>query len=221
VACVAFGQQSLQKGGLIYRFSIFIILFAFPTLANLCHYETWEWDTLKRKSVGHRQVIKQKAEMTKEEKGNVPGCSVCEEDQMEIRIKSLPVVKVCRVFHGRIRQAMEEAMSQGFPISSLIGYRVGKSKGPIDSKGLRTEFSHHSFGTAIDFNAEKNGLYDSCPRFGPECQLIRGGKYRPSEAGSITPDTSLYQALRKAGFRWGGEIQGKQKDFMHFSLDGT
>jgi hypothetical protein len=211
-----------KKGGFIYRTMslLVVILFAQASKANLCHYQTWEWDTINQKSVGHRQVSKQKSQMTSEEKGKVPGCSVCEEDQAELRIKGLPVIKICRIFHDKIRRAIDEARAQGFPIRSVIGYRVGKSKGAIDSRGMRTEFSNHSYGTAIDFNAEKNGLYENCFIFNAKCKLIRGGNYRPGEPAAITPESGIYQSMREAGFRWGGEIQGKQKDFMHFSLDG-
>lgn len=188
--------------------------------ATPCTYDTWEWDTLTKKSVNHRTVTKAKEELDAEEKGTVAGCTVCREDQEEVKIGTLAAVQVCRVFAPKIREALIKAMSDGFPIDTMIGYRVGKSKGPIDSKGRRTQFSNHSYGTAIDINAEKNGLYDNCVQFGPKCKLLRGGRYVAATSGAITPNSAIYRRLIEAGLKWGGEIEAKQKDFMHFSLSG-
>lgn len=188
--------------------------------ADPCTYKTWEWDTVQKKSVHHRTVSKAKAELTKEEQSEVKGCTVCQEDQVDLRIDKHPLFKVCKKFAAQIKRAIEKAQVEGFVIDSIVGYRVGKSKGPIDSAGLRTEFSNHSFGTAVDFNSEKNGLYDFCIRFGPECRLIRGGPYLAERPGSITVKSPIYKSMREVGFKWGGQIAGKQKDFMHFSLNG-
>ncbi len=202
------------------KFLLIAAFFSGPTWGETCTFHTWTWDTLKKKSVGHQKVVKPKLELTPTELGSIKGCTVCEEDQIEVSIAKLPSFKICKVFADSIRQALQRALSAGFPIQSLIGYRVGKSKGPVDAAGLRTEFSNHSYGTAIDINSEKNGLYDNCLTFGPQCRLIRGGKYLATVPGSITRESSVYQAFREARFRWGGEINGRQKDFMHFSLDG-
>ena len=191
-----------------------LLLLVSVSFADKCTYETWDWDSIQRK------VTKSKAELTKEELGNVKGCSVCDEDQVEIHIEQLPPIKICRVFQERITRVIKKTILDGFPISSVVGYRVGKSKGKLNSAGLRTEFSSHSYGTAIDFNIERNGLYDFCLQFGPQCKLIRGGDYRPDVIGTITRTSSLYQAMTVKGFKWGGEIKGQQKDFMHFSLTG-
>jgi hypothetical protein len=185
-----------------------------------CTYETWDWDTVKRRSVHHRHIQKDRSDLSPEERGLIEGCTVCAEDQEEVRIGSLPPFQICRAFKERITRAIKRSLSEGFPITSVIGYRVGRSKGAVNSAGQRTQFSHHSFGTAIDFNAEKNGLYDFCLSFGPQCQRLRGGPYVPGARGTITRDTPLYRAMISEGFRWGGEIKGKQKDFMHFSMDG-
>jgi hypothetical protein len=86
---------------------------------------------------------------------------------------------------------------------------------------LRTRFSNHSFGIAIDVNSASNGLYTNCISFGAQCRLHRGGPWRPaSDTASIAADSRLVRRMRAAGFRWGGEIRGRQKDFMHFSPSG-
>lgn len=185
-----------------------------------CTYETWDWDTIQKKSVNRRKVTKTKSELTAEELGSIPGCTVCEEDQVEIQIKSLPPFKVCRTFKERVSRAISSSMEKGFPVMSVVGYRVGKSKGPLNSSGQRTQFSNHSYGTAIDINSERNGLYDSCVQFSPQCRLLRGGEYRQGAAGTITKASEMYKLMVIEGFKWGGEIDGKQKDFMHFSPSG-
>ncbi|MDQ7050893.1 MAG: hypothetical protein Q9M92_15725 [Enterobacterales bacterium] len=50
--------------------------------------------------------------------------------------------------------------------------------------------------------------------------MRKGGAWNPSQEGSLTRDHPIVLELKKAGFKWGGEIQGKQKDFMHFSPTG-
>lgn len=203
-----------------FLYFILILLTSRQAFAERCTYNTWEWDTVAKKAVHHQKVTKLKADLSDLERGETSGCTVCEEDQTEIRLDGLPVFKICKTFQDRIIRAINKSRSHGFPIHSIVGYRVGKSKGPLSASGLRTQFSNHSFGTAIDFNSEKNGLYDSCVQFGPECKLLRGGEYRRDMPGSITQESILYKAMLNEGLKWGGEINGKQKDFMHFSIDG-
>lgn len=215
------GNRTLGLGGFLI-----LILFGIgaPVFAadpdGPCHYETWEWDVIRKRSVRHESVSKMKSDLSPEERGPIAGCSVCEEDQVEVRIETGPRFKVCRAWRDRVERALRQAVAQGFPLWNVVGYRVGRSKGPVSPEGARTRFSNHSYGTALDFNSGKNGLYDSCVRFGPSCRLVRGGAYRPGESGTVTPASSLYKFLTAEGLRWGGEIQGEQKDFMHFSPDG-
>ncbi len=83
------------------------------------------------------------------------------------------------------------------------------------------EFSNHSYGIAIDINTDHNGLYGNCVEFGPQCQLIRGSLWRPGvDPYSLQLNGLVVKKLKEIGFKWGGEIKGKQKDFMHFSLSG-
>jgi D-alanyl-D-alanine carboxypeptidase-like protein len=94
------------------------------------------------------------------------------------------------------------------------------SRGPADKDGNRTQLSNHSYGVAIDVNEMQNGLYDHCVVWGAGCRLIKGGPYRPREAGSIVAESPLVAALEAVGLKWGGRIAGRQKDFMHFSPTG-
>ncbi len=200
--------------------SLVFLTFSASAGAATCTYETWEWDTKRKISVNHRRVEKEKDRLDIHERGSIEGCSVCREDQVTIALEGLPTFEICRKFEMPLRRAVEKAKTAGFPIVSIVGYRVGKSKGSVDSKGLRTEFSNHSFGAAIDFNSETNGLYDTCIEFGPKCKLLRGGAYDPKGRTAITRASPLYLAMTKEGFKWGGEIAAKQKDFMHFSPTG-
>lgn len=188
--------------------------------ASTCTYETWEWDTLRKQSSSRRLVKTTRVSLTPEERGSFPGCSVCSEDQVVVDIDGLPSIQVCRAFQERTARALQAARDAGFPIKSLVGYRVGRTKGPINSEGKRTQFSLHSYGVAIDVNSELNGLYDDCVNFGVGCRLLRGGAWVRGRPGAIDPSTEIYRAFAREGLKWGGELSGKQKDFMHFSPSG-
>ena len=188
--------------------------------AYACTYETWEWDTRQKRPSSHRFVKTTRALLTPEERGSFAGCTVCSEDQAVLAIDGLPKILVCRSFYERAARALRAARSSGFPIKSLVGYRVGRTKGAINSDGKRTKFSLHSYGVAIDVNSELNGLYDDCVSFGAGCRLLRGGAWVLGRPGAIDPSTEIYRAFTREGFKWGGELSGKQKDFMHFSPSG-
>jgi hypothetical protein len=142
------------------------------------------------------------------------------EDQELIILPSLQPFSVCFKLAPRVRSILAEMVGRGAPINTVVGYHVIKSRGHVDGNGNRTEFSNHSFGTAIDINPELNGLYDNCINFAPACRLIRGGEWRPGVWGTIEKSSDIVFLFEQAGFKWGGEIAGKQKDFMHFSLTG-
>jgi hypothetical protein len=97
---------------------------------------------------------------------------------------------------------------------------VGKTRGDVDANGVRTEFSNHSFGIALDINPGSNGLYENCIVFNQDCRLIRGGHRDPARAESLHAGSNIVRAIEDIGLKWGGEIDGKQKDFMHFSPTG-
>ena len=187
---------------------------------KICRYLTWEWNTRTRTSVNHRWVEKSFGEVTGEEMDPASRCSVCEADQITIELEGLPEFRVCKYFAGKVKAALLEIRESGFPLRTVTGYRVGRTRGKPDAEGLRTRFSNHSFGTALDLNAGLNGMYSNCVVFGAACRLIRGGHWRPPNPGTLTADSIPVAALKAIGWKWGGEIAGRQKDFMHFSLSG-
>jgi len=149
------------------------------------------------------------------------GCTVCSEDQVEINILNLQPFKVCKKLAPEIRNTLERLLLNGESIYEVVGYRVGKTRGDVDANGNRTRFSNHSFGIAIDINPKQNGLYTNCIAFDSQCRLIKGGPWRPDLSPlSLRPDGKTVSAMRSLGLKWGGEIKGRQKDFMHFSVSG-
>lgn len=185
-----------------------------------CTYTTYIWNVDAKKSIDHQVIKKPYAELTDSEKDPVTQCTVCEEDQIKIMLPGIQPFKVCKRVAGDIEKALLASIEDGQVISDVVGYRVGKTKGKVDAEGNRTDFSNHSFGTAIDINTAFNGLYDHCPQFGSTCRLIKGGHWRPGDPGSITNDSPIIRHMRAIGFKWGGQIAGNQKDFMHFSVTG-
>jgi hypothetical protein len=121
---------------------------------------------------------------------------------------------------AELEHILIELIDQGEPVEHIDGYRVGRTRGDVDNTGQRTRFSNHSFGIAIDINPQSNGLYDNCVEFNADCRLIRGGHWSPEFATSIQADGRIVYAMESMGLKWGGEILGKQKDFMHFSPTG-
>ena len=185
-----------------------------------CTYEVRIWNVPSRQSVDAGVVTHPYDSPGSGEIDPETGCTVCNEDQVEVRVPPLAPFSVCHKIASRVRTVFEELVRRGAPVFTVTGYHVIKSRGPLDAAGNRTQFSNHSFGTAIDINPEQNGLYDQCMEFGPGCHLLRGGEWRPGAPGALGRESDIVRALTSAGFRWGGEIAGKQKDFMHFSPSG-
>ena len=203
-----------------------MLLFAFRTDAEPgigsrdCSYELQIWN-VDRKASGQVQKVRHAYSALKpDEIDPATGCTVCTEDQERIDLPPLPSFSVCSRLAPKIRAALQDLIDGREQIHSIVGYHVIKSRGPVDHEGNRTAFSNHSFGTAIDINPGQNGLYDDCVAFGPGCRLLRGGPWRPGTPGTVEKDGEVVLRLKQEGFRWGGEIAGKQKDFMHFSLTG-
>ena len=189
--------------------------------AQQCTYKTWSWNVQQKKAVEYRTVNKDMRELVSFERDTVTGCSVCEQDQLEISLPNLKPFKVCKRIAQKVITNLRSLIEQGEAIKSVIGYRVGLTRGPVDRNGNRTQFSNHSFGIAIDINTDHNGLYTNCFQFGPECKKLRGGNWRPGiDPLSLKPNGRIVNVLKRMGFKWGGEIQGRQKDFMHFSITG-
>jgi hypothetical protein len=221
-------------------FGLFVLAFATPAYAdvvaangsNRCTYATSQWDVVRRTSSHAQHIDKPYAEVTADERDpNEPRCSVCREDQVRIEPKALGVnaapFQVCHVYAADVRSALQAvAADTSFIITTLIGYRVGRTRGAIVD-GLRTEWSNHSFGAALDINAGHNGLYGACniPSVTRDaiatCHLRVGGVWDPVKrpTTTITTASSVYRAFRKF-WRWGGEISGGTRDMMHFSPSG-
>lgn len=190
-------------------------------LAGQCRYSTWSWNVQQKKAVNYRTVNKDIRELAPYERDTITGCSVCEQDQVEIHLPNLAPFWVCKHLASNVENSLRRLIDKGEPIKNVIGYRVGLTRGPLDKSGNRTRFSNHSFGIAIDINPEHNGLYSNCFEFGPQCKKLRGGSWRPGfDPLSLTRDGRVVNTLKRMGLKWGGEIQGRQKDFMHFSISG-
>jgi D-alanyl-D-alanine carboxypeptidase len=207
--------------------SCFLMLIAFisipaqaETPSQSCHYSTYKWNVNSRTAVEAKTVSKSRSELSPSEIDAASGCTLCEEDQEIIRVSGLNEFKVCKKIASKITWVLTELIKQGQPIRDVVGYRVGMTRGNVDSQGNRTRFSNHSFGVAIDINTNQNGLYDNCLQWNPKCRLIKGGPWNPSNPESWTLNSPTVTLFKQNGFQWGGEIKGQQKDFMHFSLTG-
>lgn len=187
---------------------------------DVCTYNTYQWNTYTKQAERFTQVKKPYSDITEEESDEITGCTICQEDQVELFIGNSRPFLICKHVAMDIQYALEKAISLGQPVVEVIGYRVGRTKGKIDQNGNRTQFSNHSFGTAIDINPEFNGLYDNCISYNSSCRLIKGGRWGPDQEESLRADSFIVEVMRSVGFIWGGKILGKQKDFMHFSLSG-
>ncbi len=185
-----------------------------------CTYHMQVWSVRTKQSIDTGLVAHSYSSLAPEEVDRETGCTVCSEDQIVINIPPLERFPVCYKLAPRVRMVVEELIRRRVPVFTIVGYHVIKSRGPLDESGNRTDFSNHSFGTAIDINPDLNGLYDHCVEFGPDCHLLRGGEWHPGRPGTLTSGDDVVSAFKSAGFRWGGEIAGKQKDFMHFSPSG-
>lgn len=194
---------------------------AAATADNICSFTDWAWHSEEERAVDYQDIRTTRDRLKPAQRHPTLHCSVCKEDQAEVTLSNGLNVSVCAILAEDIERALERSLASGFEVKSLSGYRVGRTRGPLDNSGLRTEYSNHSFGVAIDVNADANGLYDRCEVWGQSCRLRRGGHWDPNHPLSISRDKDIYHVFRAAGFQWGGELNGRQKDFMHFSLTGN
>jgi len=185
-----------------------------------CTYETFNWNVRQQRPVNIHIVKHPYSELTPEEIDPQTGCTVCQEDQRLMQVGNLKPFLVCSKIADAVRDTLERLLAAGETVLEVTAYRPGRTRNPLDADGNRTGFSNHAYGAAIDINRAMNGLYDNCVQFGPECRLIQGGHWIPGNPGVLDRDTPIVRGMLKAGFRWGGEIAGKQKDFMHFSFTG-
>jgi len=191
-----------------------------PPGSQMCTYEASTWSVELRRAVPQGTVRHSYAGLVPEEIDSATGCTVCSEDQDTVRLPPLAPFPVCRLLAATVRRTLAELLASGEPVLEVVGYRVIRSRGGVDAAGHRARFSSHAYGIAIDINPALNGLYDRCVTFGPACRLLRGGAWRPGARGALTANGPIARAMQAAGFRWGGEIAGQQKDFMHFSPTG-
>lgn len=202
------------------KFILIFLLSTEWTQAFDCHYDFTIWNTRTRTSLGPFKVENWQKDLLPFEKGP-QGCTLCLEDQVTVGLSNGLSFTICKKVRHTFLTALENALKKKVALVSVLGYRPSKSKGSADANGLRTEFSQHAYGVAVDVNEEHNGLYVNCPVWSETCTLTKGGPYRPyADPASLTQDSVLVQELLKSGIKWGGEIRGGQKDFMHFSPDG-
>ncbi|MGI5830855.1 MAG: M15 family metallopeptidase [Bradymonadia bacterium] len=198
-----------------------------------CSYSSYYWSSTLRRAVDHYQVDKAYSEVTDDERSpDDPRCTPCVEDQVTIDPREFGIehnaFRVCYIYADALKDALREIKESGsFDIVTLTGYRVGKTRGKVVD-GKRTEWSNHSFGTAIDINAKYNGLYKQCHTTPREhsselanCQLSMGGEWAPEKRPklSITQNGIVVKVMTKF-WKWGGSIPGELKDIMHFSITG-
>jgi hypothetical protein len=209
------------------HFFILIVAFlvVFPTLLRAeperFTYETYKWNAFTTKDGRSHLVVKPYRRIGVEERDETTGCTVCREDLVEVRLEGVAPFRMCRKLAAKAEQTLQHLKARGVPIRTVVGYRVGMTRGEPDAQGDRTRFSNHSFGIALDINEAHNGLYEFCSKIGPECRLRKGGRWNPDvDPHSMAKNHPVVLAMKQAGFRWGGEIAGNQKDFMHFSPSG-
>ena len=211
-------DSRLKAIGWVWVFGA-IFTFAVPVQAQECTYSYGIWNpSLKR--VGRIvRVTKSRVELTAGEIGPF-GCTICKEDQVLLELSNGLRFHLCERIAGPVMSALEASIEEGYSIVEIVGYRPSMSRGPVNSRGERTVFSNHAFGVALDVNPQHNGLYSRCLQWGPQCQLIKGGAWKKGNPLSLHQEHSLVRRLLGLGFKWGGDIAGKQKDMMHFSPTG-
>lgn len=207
--------KSILKSGLLLA-----VLASMNAYANTCSYQYYAWNTVSKTASEFTHVSKSYSELAGFERDAQTGCTVCEEDQVLLAIPPLKAFKMCHIVAPRVAKILHSLVAAGEPLISVTGYRVGKTKGSVDNAGHRTEFSNHSFGIALDIKNGYNGLYDNCIEYSEHCTLVRGGAWHPDQPQSLTAESVIVRALQSVNFKWGGQILGYQKDFMHFSPSG-
>jgi len=205
-----------------FFFAVLLLpLFASTAFAQkTCTYTTYKWNVHLKKAVEFEKVSHPYSALERHEVDLKTECTVCEEDQVWVEVGDIPPFRVCKVLARNIKEVLYNAYRSGFPFNKVVGYRVGMTRGDVDEDGNRTQFSNHSFGIAIDINEDQNGLYDKCVDFSENCRLRKGGHWRPGVKGTLLKQEQIVRQMNERGLKWGGEIKGRQKDFMHFSPTG-
>jgi hypothetical protein len=198
-----------------------LILFGSPNAyAQTCTYQTYKWNVEAKRAVERQSISKPYSSLEASERDPVTGCSVCDEDQRAVTLANGVSFKICHIIAKPITDTLNQALEEGGHIETVTAYRVGMTRGDVDENGNRTRFSNHAYGTAIDINPQNNGLYENCKSFGPQCRLRKGGAWTPHLEHGHSRNSPVVISLKEIHWRWGGEIEGRQKDFMHFSMSG-
>ncbi len=201
-----------------------------------CTYKTYQWSRTRKGPANKRTVSKPYSEVTDKERdpADPHGCSVCSEDQVALELEPLGFegmgsIRVCRHYKAQVETALREIAESGeFVLVDIVGYRPGMTRGAWVND-LRTEFSNHSFGTAIDINAAFNGMYTGCriktlsTKALRSCRLGIGGAWQPQKnpRHTITKEGIVYRKITEhTGWKWGGDLTGSIRDIMHFSITG-
>lgn len=201
---------------------------------DTCTYAVYNWSVTERRAVNFRQVRKAYSRVSGDERDpNDARCSVCTEDQVYVGAGLVPGqprgVQVCWAWADKVQRALEELSElPTFEFTEVTGYRPGRTRGRVEN-GMRMQMSNHAYGTAVDINADHNGLYRGCAvaeltaETIRRCSLSVGGAWDPEShpRTSITANGPVVDAFtRDVGWKWGGAIDGHIRDIMHFSLTG-
>jgi len=213
-------QTMKNVGALLFALYTVPVCAEPSTPPQTCTYESFNWNVRQQRPVNLHTVVHPYSSLTPEEVDPQTGCTVCREDQVSVQVGRLKPFLVCNKVADKVRDALERLLAAGEVVEEVTAYRPGKTRNPLDDESNRTGFSNHAYGSAVDINRARNGLYDNCEQFGPWCRLLQGGTWIPGNPGVLGRDTAIVRGMKAVGFKWGGEIAGKQKDFMHFSVTG-
>jgi hypothetical protein len=183
-----------------------------------CEYRTYAWSTREGRVVDRRTVEHPYSQVAGDERSPVDSrCTICEGDQTWVELPGVAPFQVCWAYAADIESALLRAMQRGAVIEEVVAYRPGRTGGPLDSQGRRTEYGSHAYGLALDVNPDQNGMYSGG-------RLRHGGAYRPQDGDprTITRSSPIYQELQRAGFGWAGDHRQElgYDDWMHFSRTG-
>jgi hypothetical protein len=110
---------------------------------------------------------------------------------------------------AEVRQIFDEiaADPERFPIKRLEGYSFRRMRS-FDA------LSHHSYGTALDINADENYFIDH------QTGQRVGRCWQPGvNPYSLPANGSVVRAFKRHGWYWGGDV-ANPTDYMHFSYLG-
>ncbi len=118
-----------------------------------------------------------------------------------IRISHFPIASALPIAHPRIQEKGPYGLSPDTNNSSGYVWR------PIVA-GAR--LSMHALGLAIDINPRQN------PYIKGSLIIPPGAAHVPAAPGTLTAESEVVQAFKKAGWEWGGDWTQGSLDYMHF-----